>query len=380
MEENIGFVFGGKSAEREISIVTMLQVKNTILGNVEFVPKFVYIDENGVDFYLIDEKQMNGEFFKNINYKAMTKICFAPFGEVYKAKGKIKKKLFTISAAVNCCHGGMGEDGTLAGFFKTLCVPFSSWGHLGLGLSMDKNLFRLVLQGAKIDVAEGFAFSKKDYENDPEKFVKQACKLKFPVVVKPNASGSSLGVNVAKNAREFAEFVALAFLYDTSVVVEKFVQNKREFCVAVVGSKNEGYVVSDVDEVGASSDIFSFDEKYIGDRETPRKKGKVFQAGAKRNLPADISENLKNTIKQTGEKVVALLGLSGISRVDFMFDKKTKKLFCIECNGVPGSLAMYFFSGTSLENEKLVCKLVDIAKSETNNSTNFSKELTPKIF
>ena len=380
MENIIGFVFGGKSAEREISIVTMLQIKNMINSDRDIVPKFIYYDENGIDFYLIDSAKMTGEFFANFRYSDVTKIYFSAGGEVYKSKGKIKRKLFTISAAVNCCHGGGGEDGALAGFMKTLGIPFSSFNHTALGVSMDKNLFRLVMLGAGISVAPGFAFSKNEYDSNPSDIIKKVCKFKFPVIVKPNASGSSLGVNKAESVADFTEYVALAFLYDNDVVVEKFIQNKQELNVAVVGSKSEGYIVSEVDEVNYSGEVFSFDDKYIKNDNSDCPKSKLKMENAKRNLPANINNSLKELIQKTGKEIALLLGICGIARIDFMFDRKAKKLYVIECNSVPGSLALYFFLGTSLEKGNLIKKLVSIAQNEQKNQIDYAKQYNPKIF
>ena len=384
----VGFVFGGESAESDVSVVTMLGLEKQLRGVSEFEPIFLYVSKD-LDFYLVPSKFMVIDSFKNPQ-KTLSKFqVVIEKGGIVRRKKSIKKtKLFVLDAVINCMHGGVGESGQMSGLFQVLQIPFSTYSSLAMGLSMNKNLFKLVLRSSGILVPNWVYFSKKDWESGYDKIKEKVAFLRYPVVVKPNASGSSLGVRVVTSEDELDSAINIAFEFDCEVIIEKFVHNKVEFNCAVLGGR-DGVIVSDVDEIESNSKLFSFEEKYIGssseeksqkNSQIPNKKTSKGMEFAPRLLPAPISPSLTEKIQEISALVFKTLGLSGISRVDFLYDKKKKKLYVGEINAVPGSMALYFFKKSKLGIHGVISKLVQIAKNEHTKSVIVDKQFVPKIF
>lgn len=383
LKKNIGFVFGGQSAESQVSVVTALQISRQIKNCDAFVCYFVYLDTNGKDFYLIKSADMTVDTFKNEKYKSIgSLISFSYGGVIKKASGLFKKAIATVDAVINLCHGGVGEDGALAGYMGVLSIPFSTASHTALGIAMDKNIFKTLLKGMKIKVSSWISVAFSEYEKEPE-YVKQKCiKLGLPLVIKPNASGSSLGVMVVKTYEELESAIHDAFLFDNNIIIEKMVENKIEFNCAVIGSPFHAEC-TEVDQIQEMGEVFSFSEKYIGSgvpAKKPLGKKTLGMQNASRLLPAPIDEKLKNQIQTISFKIFKCLKLSGVARVDFMYDKKEKKLYVGEINSVPGSLALYFFSSTNIDAIKLISLLYDIAISEHKSKHHVKADFVPKIF
>lgn len=390
----VGFIFGGNSAESDVSVVTALGLEKQIRGTIEFEPVFIYISREN-KFYYVPCSYMRVDTFKNVADRLRKfEIDFVRGGGVRKVHGLKRKLLFSLDAIVNCCHGGAGENGELSGYFKLLDIPFSTASHLALGLAMDKNLFKLALRSSGILVPSWVYFSGFEYSKNKDEIISKVVALRFPVIVKPNASGSSLGVTIVGSVEELEEAVLVALEFDSSVVVEKLVQNKVEFNCAVLGGGEE-IIVSDVDQIENNHNLFSFADKYIG---SPSDKGGL-QSGqiskigtgnnakslkgmesAARLIPAPISDGLTHKIQSVSAQVFKLLRLSGISRVDFLYDKKKKKLYVGEINAVPGSMALYFFSRSKLGCRGVISKLIEIAKSERKRNKSVNEKFIPKIF
>ena len=232
----VGFIFGGESAESDVSVVTALGLEKQIRGVTEFVPVFLYVSKSR-EFFLVPSSMMNVETFKNPEkYLRKNRIEIKFGGLVVRSSRCSHRRLCSLDAVVNCMHGGDGENGAIAGYMKTLGVPFSTSSHLALGLSMNKNLFKRVLRASGILVPSWVYFSKKEWLKNSDDLLEKIQALRFPVVVKPNSSGSSLGVTVAKSLTEIKDAVNVAMKFDDEIIIEKFVQNKVEFNCAVLGS------------------------------------------------------------------------------------------------------------------------------------------------
>ena len=386
--QHIGFVFGGNSPEREVSILTMLQVKRLVGCSSWAVPHYFFLDKTGHGFWHIPSDKLCADLFKCGKLeKVATKVEFVSGGDVFFRGKVIQRKVCHVDAIVNCCHGGFGECGELAGFFKVLGIGFSTSNHVALGLSMDKHLFKCVMKSMGIKTPAWICAKKSDFESDEkaqEMLERMIKKLGEKVIVKPNNSGSSLGVTVPKSKEELLPAIKLAFEFSESVIVEKLVENKIEFNCAVVGGKS-GCVASEVDQVITESEMFSFEEKYIGGEIKPNSKSCASKKGAgmdnaKRLLPAPISDSLKEKIQQTAKKAFEVLGLGGVARVDFLYDQKSKQLFVGEINAVPGSMALYFFKKSKFDGLSLVRELAQIAIQESNSEKLVSDDFVPKIF
>ena len=366
--KNVLLVFGGESYEHEISVVTASQIFNrTRIEDVKLLPLYISKDNR---FYLYENKKFVLKDFSSDGFKLNGK----KFKEVFFVSGE-KNKLFiksvfglkeylSASVAINACHGGAGENGKLVAFFERFGIGCSSGDFDSLAACMNKFLFKQVLKGMDVSVVSGFKITRQDYEKKAEKkLVDLKLRfMKFPVVIKPNNGGSSIGLFVAKNKEEFDEGLKSAFEFDKEVIIEKFIQGCREFNIAVL-SGNDECKVSEIDEPLKSNEVLTFADKYLSSESGTKGKMKCgsMDLGV-RKFPADLSLELANHMKNTALKIVKCLNLKGIVRIDFLFDESKGKVYVCELNSVPGSLAYYFFERGVLVND-LVLKLVEIAEN-----------------
>ncbi len=326
MKEKVLVVFGGKSVEHDISIITAVQALGNLPEGFDFLP--IYVDRSGVWWTADNLKDI--EIYKNFYRKAQNarRVTFL-LGErrlLIEKHGKFVP-FVPVKTVMNCCHGNCGEDGAFQGIFKSCNVATTSCGVLSSALCMDKALMKDVLKANNIPSPEFFVIKKSEF--DTEKMLK---KCKFPLVVKPANLGSSIGISVCKNKAEFEEAVALAFEFDQKVVVEKMVENLREFNCACFSFKGREFV-STVNEVTNKGEIFSFEDKYLA------------ESGGGHGLESSLSKK----VKALTEKVYKLFDCKGVVRVDFLYDQAAKALYVNEVNTIPGSMAFYLFKDISFK-------------------------------
>ena len=219
--------YGGRSCEHDISIITAIQIyKKYKSENYRLV--LVYESKDGEWF--VGDKLEEFDSYKNFNKKKFTKVKMI-YGDrgVYKQKGKKLVKLFDVDFFINCFHGGMGENGTISCIMDSAGVLTSSSNHIALGISMDKLLTKLVCIALDIMVVDFFVVNKKEWKESRDKILQAAIQFDFPVVIKPTCGGSSIGITLASTLEEFKKGASVAFGFDSSIIVERAILNKREF-------------------------------------------------------------------------------------------------------------------------------------------------------
>ena len=317
MKKNIAVIFGGRSNENEISVITGTMAANVLKsGGNTVIP--LYMSQSG-EFYFGDE------LLDITNYKdgAKAKFSRALIGKggvyVLNRRGKIKK-FIKVDVGLNCCHGGWGEGGGICGLFALNGIPLASAGIFESAAFMDKYFTKLVLRSLGVKTA------KYVYMRQPTE-ISKAEKLGYPLIVKPAKLGSSIGIELVENREELETAVNSAFLYDDGVVCEKYIENRREINCAAYFSCGE-VVTSECEEAVTSGDILSFDDKYTG--------------GGKSVLPAHIPEPIALKIKKITANVYSRLNMRGIVRFDFLLSGD--EVYLSEINTVPGSLSYYLLS------------------------------------
>lgn len=380
--ENVLLIFGGESYEHDISIVTASQIFNkTRLENFNLIP--LYITKNNRFFVYRNTKFCLSDF-SNFS-EAKSSKCFKEVVFVSGEKEKLfaksifgLKEFLSANIAIFACHGGDGENGNWVSYFEKQGIYSSAGSIDGLAVSMNKILFKNVMKSLKIPVVSGVVIDKNKYEQDVEKFKSKLKFLKFPIILKPCFGGSSIGLFVVKNKDEFEEKLLQAFEFDDFVLVEKFISKAREFNIAVLGDRNE-YLVSEIDEPLKISEVLSFEDKYFS---SSKSSGKIKTGGMsnqKRNFPANIEEELKIKIKKIAGRVFENLNLSGVVRIDFLYDELKNQLFVCEVNAIPGSLSYYFFERGKVLINDFVLKLIEISKNKLNSKSSIKQEFITKI-
>ena len=385
MKLNVAVVFGGKSTEHEVSIISALQaIENIDKEKYNVVP--IYMDKKGDFYYSSDDILIDSKNYKNINslISKCKNICFIKIKNhtyirdvnpiIFGDKTNI-----LIDVAFPIVHGTNVEDGNLQGYFHTLNLPVVGPDTLSAALSMDKYVMKEYCKAIGVPVIDAIRLDKIDFKNENDIVNKVEEKFDYPVIVKPVNLGSSIGISKAKDRDALIKAFELAFSFADIVLVEKAIVNMREINCAILGDKFE-CETSALEEPFGNDDILSFADKYmgggkgmkgvkvgakantVGDSPTSMKVGaKSGMASLSRKVPADIDEKMASEIRDYAKKIFKYLGCSGVSRIDFIIDKDNNKIYANEINPIPGSLSFYLFKPIGVEYKTLIDRLIKIA-------------------
>ena len=366
MKINVAVLFGGKSVEHEISVISALQAAEYLdREKYEVIP--VYITKQGKMY--TGEEVGRIESYKDIKAllaKSKQVILTNEGGKVLLSEYPARlfgKKSILIDVALPIVHGTNVEDGTLQGYLKTLGVPFAGCDVLASAIGMDKHVMKLVFRDAGIPVLDCRCFLKTEYIRD-ENAVMAAIEAAFgyPVIVKPVNLGSSVGISKAKNAEELAEALDLAFRFAPKVLVERAITHLREINCAVLGDIYEAEA-SECEEPLNATDILSYEDKYMaGGSKNGGSKG---MASLARKIPADISPELRAEIRAMAVKAFQAMGGNGVARIDFMIDTAENKVYLNEINTIPGSLSFYLWKPLGISYPQLLDRMIGLALKRT---------------
>lgn len=362
----VGIIFGGESVEHEVSIITAVQAMN-YLDTKKYQAVPIYISKN--------RNWYTGECLKDMStYKNLEEISLVAKEVTLTKKDdrfvlQKKRGLFsgivdTIDVAFPIVHGKGVEDGSLAGYLETLGIPYVGSSMLGASVGQDKVVQKQIMSACDIPVVDYTWFFDHEYLNDEETILKNIKKLGYPVIVKPARLGSSVGINVVKTEADIKEAIEEAIKYDEKIVVEAMVKNLMEVDCAVVGN-SENMECSLIGEMLTSNDFLTFEDKYMGNggkKTGPKTSGKISNSGFK--IPADLDKEIEEQIYKYSKEAFRCLNLSGVTRFDFLVDKKNKKAYVNEPNTIPGCLSFFFFTPKGKKYDKLLDELITKAIKE----------------
>lgn len=371
MKITVAVLFGGKSVEHEISVISAVQAMGHLnREKYDVVP--VYITKTGK---MYTGQQLTGiENFRNIS--ALLKNCqqvlmtnlegrcaLVP----YPVKLGYKKHIKVIDVALPVVHGTNVEDGALQGFLKTLGVPFAGCDVLSSAVGMDKHVMKLVFADAGIPVLPCKCYLKSRYFADEAALLDEVERgFGYPVIVKPVNLGSSVGINKAKNREELTEALDLAFRFAPKVLVERAVTALREINCAVLGDIYEAEA-SECEEPLNATDILSYEDKYMaGGKGGGQSKG---MASLARKIPADLPEQRRREIREMAVRAFQALGGCGVARIDFMIDTDEDKVYLNEINTIPGSLSFYLWKPVGISYPQLLDRMIALALKREREET-----------
>lgn len=358
MTKTIGVFFGSRNPEHDVSIITG-QLIISGLKKLNYSVYAVYLDKQG-KWYL-------GEAFGHLKQFTDPQTTFKDkdrewYLDMQESQGKFifKKKGFggqriQIDIAFPAFHGQNGEDGTFQGMCELLDVPYVGCDVTSSAVTMDKVLTKLLYRSSGIPTSEFLFYTKDAWNKDTQKGIQEVMKtLHFPVIVKPARLGSSIGISKAKNEKELEFAMEVAFHYDEKVIVEVCISNLMDVTCAVIG--NEEPIASLLQESVFKDDVFSYEDKYLEDGGA--------QLGNAQNsivIPARLDENTTKQVQDIAVQTYRLIGCSGIARVDFLYDMKTKKIYANEVNTLPGTLYHHLWKKSGIDLPELLEKLVGYA-------------------
>ena len=367
--ETIAVIFGGRSAEHDVSIVTALA---SIIKPLELTKKYrveaIYIAKDGSWYW--DEKLKDIKLFtsgdiQDYLHKAQpTSVQFDGGMTLVKASGiagrKTTRKIDIVFPAM---HGTYGEDGALMGLLDMAGIPYVGCGVAAAAVAMDKVLAKQVAVANDIPVSKFLTFTKAELEREPGIAVKSIVKsLSYPLFVKPAHLGSSIGISRVETDTELRNALEVAAHYDDKVIVEEAVQNLIEVTLPIIGNDRPQPALLEKPMTQAE-DFFDFETKYM----QGGKKGKGGKGGAKgaqgySQIPADLPKDLYAKAEAVGLTTYKAMGCSGIARIDMLIDSKTGHVYFNEANPLPGGLYAHNWNKAGISNVDLVQKLVGFAR------------------
>jgi D-alanine-D-alanine ligase len=351
----VGVLFGGRSLEHDVSIVSGLQILHA-LDPAQFNPVPIYIDHAAR--WWIGEDLWHTETFKNggPDRSRLTEVTLSPGFGTSSLTGVNPANLVNLVNRVNLVnidvflpvlHGTFGEDGSIQGLFDLGGCAYVGSGVLAAAIGMNKRVTKVLAAQAGVPVVPWLSCERSILEREPAWVRDLPGRVEetfgWPVIVKPCNLGSSAGLTVAASAEEFVAGVLKVFEYDLEAVIEPFIKNRLELNVAVAGLDEPVASITELPVTNQESPL-SFSEKYK--REGRKSIGSSDgMASALRVLdPSDLPAELRARAQQLATTVFGLLGCEGISRVDFLINADTGELFFNEINTIPGSLAFYLWS------------------------------------
>ncbi|MBQ3492871.1 MAG: ATP-grasp domain-containing protein [Clostridia bacterium] len=319
--KNVAVFFGGQSVEHDISVITGVMSLNSLDDNA-FCGIPIYIDKNG-EWYT-GEVLKDLDNYKCLDYKKLLKVTLVCGDNcLYVLKKNKLKKFCALSVALNCLHGERGEDGCLYGLLSMCKIPLASPPITPSAVCMDKTFTKTVMKGLGVKTLNSITVSSL------EQLEKVKKNLNYPVIVKPNKSGSSIGVNKAVDDQTLKTALLYALRFGESAIIEPCLENFIEINCACYQDSGGNVVVSECERPVGRNEVLTFGDKY---------------KSGKRIFPADIDKKYSDKIKKITQKVYCEAGFTGVIRIDyFLVDKD---IILNEINTVPGSLAYYLFGNT----------------------------------
>jgi len=323
-KKTVAIVFGAKSFEHEISIVSAITLKKVLKRDIVYI----FIDKHR-EFYLIPTDIIKSNLFSSGDYKKYDKLQITN-GGFYK-KTMFGTKPIDFDVVLNLVHGGDGEDGVLAGMFKFFHIPFVGPSTEASVVSCNKFLTKSYSSSVGVKTIDYKYFTKDD----------TIVIDKFPVIIKPVRLGSSIGVSVVKKESELEYALDVAFEFDDEIIIEEFIDGVKEYNLA--GTKVAGEFVFSMVEEPQKGLFLDFDKKYLDFT----RDGKVTKA--------DISQELETDLQKAFSKIYNTLFEGSIIRCDFFV--VGDEVYLNEINSIPGSMANYLFDDFNSVFERLISSL-----------------------
>jgi D-alanine-D-alanine ligase len=352
---NVAVIFGGRSAEHEVSLQSARNVIQS-LDKDRFEPILIGIDRTGRWF-------LNENTIHILNSESTIMIQLADQGDeiALTPTGKNSRLInMNNNAAVShidvifpVLHGPFGEDGTIQGLAKMANIPCVGAGILGSAIGMDKDIMKRLLRDAGIQTARFLSLSKETKKHYPYNQIVNQLGNNF--FVKPANLGSSVGINKVSDKVNYEKAIEEAFCYDNKIIIEEQI-NGREIECAVLG--NENPIASVAGEIIPADEFYSYNAKYID------------KDGAKLVIPAPISDELLKKVQKISLKTFKILECRGMARVD-MFITNAEKIIINEINTIPGftKISMYpkLWEYSGISYKELITKLILLAIEDFEN-------------
>ncbi|MBI3190065.1 MAG: D-alanine--D-alanine ligase [Ignavibacteriales bacterium] len=364
----VGVIFGGRSAEHEVSLVSATAVMNALdKKKYEVIPIGItrdgkWMSSEKVMTILKERQWVVNEAVQILLPDPSYHGLVGVYGEFYPPMVSQVDVIFPV------LHGAFGEDGTMQGLFELANIPYVGAGVLGSSVGMDKIISKQLFEQAGIPVAPYVCFLSKEFRTKSEHLIKEVeTKLPYPYFVKPANSGSSVGISKAHDRKELLVAIKLAMKYDRKILVEKGIEQAREIEISVLG--NDEPLASVPGEIISSNEFYDYDAKYVDGK-------------SKEVIPAKLPKSVANKIQGLAIRGFKAIDCAGMARVDFLVEKATNRFYLNEINTIPGftSISMYpkLWQASGISYSKLLDKLIGLAFERHRQKSKLTTLFQPK--
>ncbi len=356
----VAVIFGGRSVEHDVSIVTGHQIMGAFPEDLyEVVP--VYISRDGAWF--TGDPLLDLDNFANKDLLQLEGVAPCLLSPDTRHHGLIvnplagrfsKSAVKRIDVAFPALHGTHGEDGSLQGLLELADVPYVGYATLGSALTNDKAMTKMVLRQADVPVLEDFVFSRESWLNQPDQVLEEIQQsLAFPLFIKPATLGSSIGISRAESLPLLRAGIDIAANFDRRIMVEPAIADGIEINCSVIGFGGE-FQASTLEQPLSWDEFLSYEDKYL--------RGDEGMKSAERIIPAPVNDALTTRLQQLSLRAFQAVDGRGIARIDFLVRPEQDEIYLNEINTMPGSLALYLWREEGLSPSQLVQRLVDLAR------------------
>lgn len=353
MKLNIGVIFGGKSVEHEISIITAIQAMDNIdKEKYEIIPIYITKDlqwYTGGCLRFIDTFK---DFDLIKRYAKKVNLINKDGRFILQRTGLVKSEHCELHLAFPIVHGANAEDGSIQGYLNLIGIPYVGSNTYPSAIGQDKVFTHQLLQAIGIPVTKFVWFGERFYRNKKEELFHQIDELKYPLIIKPATLGSSIGIEAIERKEELDSTIERVFKYDSKLIIEEEIEDVIEYNCSVLLTP-KGNITSDIEEIISNKGIREYKDKYIDDNDT--------DSPIRRIYPAKISEKLKTEIETMSLAVFKMLNMKGTARIDFLYDSKNKKLYVNEINTIPSCFTHHLWESRNISYRELLNIMIEDA-------------------
>ncbi|MBR2368033.1 MAG: D-alanine--D-alanine ligase [Alistipes sp.] len=380
MKINVGVIFGGRSVENEISVITAAQTMAAMNEErYNIIP--IFISKEG-RWYTGDKLRSTDNYRDMATLiKSVEEVYLRPiYGD--NRLYKVRKPLFgsdvvaTLDVILPALHGTSGEDGSFQGLIEMTGIPYACPNPLASANGMDKITMKMILKESGIPVIDYRWFSDKEWLSQQSDVVARVEQMSYPLIVKPANLGSSVGIKAVHNREELIEATDNAIKYSKRIIVEHLVEKLKEINCSVLGDYYD-CEASVCEAPVRSGEILSYEDKYLGGGKNKPSEG---MHSTVREIPARLPEATTDFIRKTACDTFRVLACDGVSRIDFMIDEANGEIYVNEINTIPGSLSFYLWEATGVKFDELVDRLIAIAFKRKRDSEFKTTSYSDNIF
>lgn len=351
MKLKIGVIFGGKSLEHELSIITALQAMDNIdTDKYEILPIYITKDltwySSGCLRYI--------DSFNNFNliekYATKVNLINKKGRFILQTTGLIKRELAELHLVIPMVHGRGTEDGTIQGYLQMIGIPYVSNNIYSSVICQDKVFTKQLLEYNELPVIKYVWFYDNEYEKNKEELFKKISKLDYPLIVKPAALGSSIGIKTVKRKEELDTIIKEVLKYDRKIIIEEQLEDLIEYNISILKTNDKLYV-SAIEQIETNLEYRDYIDKCNLEN--------YLNGNIIRTTPAKCDEKMSDEIIELAKKTISFLNNTGLSTVDFLYDRKKKKLYIDEINSIPSCFSHHLWEEANISYKELFTIMIN---------------------